>query len=96
MEGESCMMRSIYTMVFRQVKTVWIGVCLENGVVGQGATRQEAQTKLLEAIDSFVEAVVDDPAIYQAPIAINELHEFLTWDTAELPAAPYELQAIYA
>ena len=89
-------MQPIYTMVFRHAGEMWVGVCLENGLVSQGETKVQAKEKLLEALESFSAATQDDPEIYQAAISIRELHEFLTWAVDSPPAEHYELQAVYA
>ena len=67
-----------YTFVLRQNGGYWIALCLENGVVGQGLTKDEAIIKLKEAISSIEMAIQDEPDIYSTPISIKELHEFLT------------------
>ena len=89
-------MKPLYTMVFRQAGQLWVGICLENGLVGQGATRPIAKQKLQEAIDSFVLATADDADVHQMPIRIDEFHEFLTLDVTSPDAELYELQAVYA
>lgn len=69
-----------YTSVLRRSGQYWVALCLENGLVGQGLSKDEALKKLKEAIDSWMEVQgpVDD--ISGIPIAINELHEFLIID----------------
>ncbi len=89
-------MQPMFTMVFRQSGSTWLGLCLENGVVAQGATKSAARTRLDEALTSLTTAVREDPAIYQAPVSNGELHEFLTYATDDLPAQSYEMQAVYA
>lgn len=69
-----------YTFVLRQSGNYWIALYLENGVVGQGMTKDEAIKKLKEAISSIEMAKQDEPDIYSAPISIKELHEFLTYE----------------
>lgn len=69
-----------YTFVLRQSESFWIALCLENGTVGQGMTKDEAIKKLKEAISSFEMAIQDEPDIYSTPISIKELHEFLTYE----------------
>jgi predicted RNase H-like HicB family nuclease len=85
-----------YTTVFRKSGSYWISLCLENGLVGQGATKDEAMRHLQEAITAFEEAVDQDKDVYSAPISIKELHEFLTVEE-ETPASEiYELRTVYA
>jgi len=72
-----------YTFVLRQSGGYWIALCFENGIVGQGMTKDEAIKKLKEAISSIEMAIQDDPDIYSKPISIKELHEFLTYDEIE-------------
>ena len=89
-------MQSLYTMVFREHAGVWVVLCLENGLVGQGASKEDASRKLQEAIGSFEEVRKGEEDIYAAPISIRELHEFLTYDTNQPAAGRYELCAMYA
>jgi len=42
-----------YTMVLRRSGSNWVALCLENGLVGQGVTKEDAIRKLREAIESF-------------------------------------------
>jgi predicted RNase H-like HicB family nuclease len=42
-----------YTVVLRQSTAYWVALCLENGIVGQGNTQENAISKLKEAIESF-------------------------------------------
>ena len=44
-----------YTMVLRQSGKHWVALCLENGLVGQGDSKETAMAKVKEAIDSFEE-----------------------------------------
>ncbi len=89
-------MQLLHTMVLRKSGDKWVALCLENGVVGQGATKDEAGRRLKEAIESLEAARVEDPDISSAPISIGELHEFLTYDTEQPPTLRYELCAVYA
>lgn len=70
-------MREFYTVVLRKSANYWVSLCLENGLVGQGNTQDEAITKLKQAIDSFQLSLESEESIYNAPISIKELHEFL-------------------
>ena len=65
-----------YTVILRQSAGYWVALCLENGIVGQGDTQENAISKLKEAIESFEEVYNAEENIYQAPIPISELHEF--------------------
>lgn len=69
---------NFYTVIFRKSQEYWVSLCLENGLVGQGNTQQQAMDKLQEAIASFQEVERSEPNVYSAPISIEELHEFLT------------------
>lgn len=69
-----------YTVILRQSAGYWVALCLENGIVGQGETRDSAIVKLKEAIESFQECYESTPDIYCVPLAIRELHEFLMID----------------
>jgi predicted RNase H-like HicB family nuclease len=39
-----------YTIVLRQSGNYWVALCLENGLVGQGDTKETAVKKLRESI----------------------------------------------
>lgn len=67
-----------YTVILRESAGYYVALCLENGIVGQGDTQENAISKLKEAIESFEEIYNAEDDIYQAPIPISELHEFLT------------------
>ncbi|MFM9264362.1 hypothetical protein [Tychonema sp. BBK16] len=54
-----------------------------NGLVGQGNTPEQSIDKLKQAIESFSEFYEAESNIYLNPLAINELHEFLTLEDAE-------------
>jgi len=85
-----------YTSVLRKSGAHWVALCLENGTVGQGRTKEIAVGKLKEAIDSIEEAIKLDRDIHSAPLAIAELHEFLTVEGIEPTAEPMEMRALYA
>ena len=40
-----------YTVVLRKSGNYWVALCLENGLVGQGNTKENAIEKLKEAIE---------------------------------------------
>lgn len=84
-----------YTVVLRQSAKYWVALCLENGLVGQGVTQEEAISKLKDAIDSFQAVYEIEPNIYNAPINVEELHEFLMLDE-ETNSDTYELRKVYA
>jgi predicted RNase H-like HicB family nuclease len=84
------------TNVLRRSGDYWVALCLENGVVSQGSTKEEALAKMREAIASMELAFSDDPSLYTAPIPINELHEFLTVEGQEPTLEMYELRAVHA
>jgi predicted RNase H-like HicB family nuclease len=44
---------NLFTVVLRQSSGYWVALCLENGIVGQGETKDEAVSQLKEAIESF-------------------------------------------
>jgi len=73
-----------------------VALCLENGIAGQGNTKDEAILKLKEAITSFEDAWLKDPEIYEATISIKELHEFLTVENILPVQEIFELRAINA
>ena len=85
-----------YTTVLRRSGPNWVALCLENGIVGQGDTKEKAVVKLKEAIDSIEEVRKTDGDIYSAQLSIKELHEFLTVEGAETLPEPLEMRALYA
>jgi predicted RNase H-like HicB family nuclease len=85
-----------YTMVLRRSGKHWVALCLENGLVGQGETKDEAGEKLKEAIASFEDIEKSEADIYSAPVSIKELHEFLTIEGVEPILEPFELRAVHA
>jgi len=85
-----------YTMVLRKSGVYWVALCLENGLVGQGKTKDVAVKKLKEAIESFEEEYQKESDIYSAPVSIRELHEFLTMEGKKPVMEEYELRAVNA
>ena len=85
-----------YTMVLRKSDDAWVALCLENGLVGQGRTKEESMRKLKEAIESFEEVQKTEEDVFGAPISIKELHEFLTIEGKELGSETFELRAVNA
>lgn len=82
-----------YTIILRESQKYWVSLCLENGLVAQGDTQQQAIDKLQEAIASFEEIYQSENNIYSSPLSIKELHEFLT---IEEETDIYELRKVYA
>ncbi|BAZ84477.1 hypothetical protein [Dolichospermum compactum] len=60
-----------------------MGLCLENGIVGQGDTQEDAVNKLKDAIESFADVYESEENIYKSAISIDELHEFLLVEEKE-------------
>ena len=85
-----------YTLVLRRSGGYWVALCLENGLVGQGDTKERAVEKLKEAIASFEDVRKSEADIYSAPVSIKELHEFLTVEAKEPILESFELKAVYA
>lgn len=85
-----------YTVVLRKSDGYWVSLCLENGIVSQGDTKADSIKKLKEAVLSFEEANMNESEIYNMPITIKELHEFLTVESKEPTSEKYELRALYA
>ena len=85
-----------YTAVLRKSGRDWVALCLENGLVGQGDSKELAVTKLKEAIDSFETVRQTENDIYSAPVSIKDLHEFLTVEAEERSLEPMEMRALYA
>ena len=84
------------TVVLRKSGNYWVALCLENGLVGQGNTKEKAIEKLKESIDSFDAVYKEESDVYTAPLSIRELHEFLTVEGKEPALESYELRALYA
>jgi predicted RNase H-like HicB family nuclease len=90
------MRMDFYTIVLKKSASYWVALCLENGCVGQGSSRESAIENLKDAIDSMMEAKKTDPDIDSEPLSIKELHEFLTVE-APLPVTmPLEMRTLYA
>lgn len=85
-----------YTAVLRQSTGYWVALCLENGLVGQGNTQEDAVGKLKDAIDSFEAVYETENNIYKAAVSIKELHEFLMVEGKEKNPESYELRKVYA
>jgi len=88
-------MIDFYTVIIRKSANNWVALCLENGLVGQGNTPEQSIDKLKQAIESFSQIYEAESDIYLSPLAINELHEFLTLEDAEA-SDTYELRKVYA
>lgn len=88
-------MKTLHTMVVRRSGDQWVTLCLENGVTGQGESKDEAMRRLREAIISFEEALKVEEDAYSAPVSIRELHEFLTYEVEQPTAERYELCTVY-
>ncbi|WP_293157733.1 MULTISPECIES: hypothetical protein [unclassified Microcoleus] len=86
-------MIDFYTVIIRKSAKYWVALCLENGLVGQGNTPEQSIDKLKQAIESFSEVYESESNIYLNPLAINELHEFLTLEDAEA-SDTYELRKV--
>jgi predicted RNase H-like HicB family nuclease len=69
-----------YTAILRKSSGYWVALCLENGIVGQSETQDDAIAKLKEAIDSVAECLESLPGVCQSPISIAEIDEFLTME----------------
>ncbi len=85
-----------YTAILRKSAGYWVTLCLENGLVGQGITQEEAIAKLKEAIESFQVVYESEENVYNAPVSIKDIHEFLTVEGKEPISEVFELRAVYA
>lgn len=85
-----------YTVVLRKSASYWVTLCLENGLVGQGTTQEDAIKQLKEAIDSFQEVYQAEKDIHSAPVSIEALHEFLAVEGGKPTSETFELRAIHA
>jgi predicted RNase H-like HicB family nuclease len=84
-----------YTVVLRESGNYWVALCLENGLVRQGNTKESAIEKLKESFYSFGDVCKEESEVYTAPLSIKELHEFLTIEGKEPASESYELRAVY-
>jgi hypothetical protein len=85
-----------FTVVLRQSAGNWVALCLENGLVGQGQDQNQAISKLKEAVESWQMACEIEADVYNAPVSIEALHEFLAVEVKEPASEVYELRAVYA
>ena len=85
-----------YTTVLRRSGPYWVALCLENGIVGQGQTKETAVAKLKEAIGSIAEVRKEDRDIHSDSLSIKELHEFLMVEGLESISQPLEMRTLYA
>ena len=85
-----------YAAVLRRSGPYWVALCLENGIVGQGYTKDVAISKRRDAIASIEAIRNDDRDIYSEPLSIKELHEFLTVEGIEELSEPLEMRALHA
>ena len=85
-----------YTVVLRKSGNDWVALCLENGLVGQGTTKEESVRKLKEAIESFEDIRKTEEGVYNAPVSIKELHEFLAIEGEKPTSQTFELRAVNA
>ena len=88
-------MTYFYSVIIRKSADYWVALCLENGLAGQGNTPEKSIDRLKQAIESFSQVYEAESDIYLSPLAINELHEFLTLEDAEA-SDTYELRKVYA
>jgi predicted RNase H-like HicB family nuclease len=93
---EEQMKIDFYTTVLRSSGKYWVALCLENGLVGQGISKDAAIKKLREAIESFEESRHRESDVYTVPVSVGELHEFLTVEGKEPTSEQYELRAVNA
>jgi predicted RNase H-like HicB family nuclease len=85
-----------YTTILRKSGKTRVALCLENGLVGQTHTKEKAIGKLKEAIESFQEVCQLESDVYNSPISIKELHEFLMVEEQKASFESCELRAVYA
>ena len=85
-----------YTIVFKKSERYWVALCLENGLVGQGFSKENALEKVKEAMDSMQEVRDLEKDLISSPISIKELHEFLSVENTEPVSTTYELRAVHA
>ncbi|MEH2042786.1 type II toxin-antitoxin system HicB family antitoxin [Nostoc sp.] len=74
---------NFHTVVLRKNSGYWVALCLENGIIWQGNSQEDAIKKLKEAIESFEEVYESESNIYKSTVSIDELHEFLSIEEKE-------------
>ncbi len=74
-----------YTAILKKSGKQFVALCLELGIVGSGGTRSQALQSLQAAIDSYLEYASELGLPDVRPVAINELHEFLFYDSPLKP-----------
>jgi predicted RNase H-like HicB family nuclease len=90
-----------YTLVIRPSEDYWVALCLENGIVGQGETQDQAIENIQAAIESMTDIYRTEPELVRS-ISIPELHEFLEISNVDRERVNsdrreiYELHKIYA
>jgi predicted RNase H-like HicB family nuclease len=87
---------NFYTAVLKKSGDFWVALCLENGLVGQGDSKEQAIEKLTEAVHSIQDVLDQERDVYSSAISITELHEFLTLEVEHPSMEPYELRAVNA
>ena len=87
---------NFYTVVLRKNFGYWVALCLENGIIGQGNSQEDAINKLKEAIESFEVVYKSESNIYKSTVSIDELHEFLLIEEKAQDSDIYELRKVYA
>ncbi len=75
-----------FTAVVKKSGDQIVALCLELGVVGIGHTRPKAIQSLRSAIESYLEYAAEVDLPDTRPIAINQLHEFLFFDSDQRKA----------
>lgn len=85
-----------YTVVLRKSAACWVALCLENGLVAQENTKEGAISKLKEAIESFQLVYQSEENVYNSPVSIKDIHEFLMVEGKEPISEVFELRAVYA
>lgn len=58
-----------YTTVLRKSSDYWVALCFENGLAGQGHTKEEAVERLREVIESFADEYKQAADVYSAPLS---------------------------
>lgn len=85
-----------YTAILKKSASYWVALCLENGLVGQGTTQEDAIKQIKEAIASFQEVYESGKDIYSVPVSLEGLHELLAEKGGKIASKTFELKAINA
>ena len=83
-----------FTVVVKHSGAQYVTLCLELGVAGCGDSLESALADTRQAIESYMEAMEADSLSPERPVPVRVLHEFLTGEGDETPAASPSLKIL--